>query len=70
MDSCFDQFSVLIDSIESQQPEIIKFELKEVYQKFKSCNKKLVSASKFIDFFAHDILDYTILKKDSKKFKP
>lgn len=26
------------------------------------------SATKFIDFFVHDILDYTILKKDSKNF--
>jgi len=26
------------------------------------------SASKFIDFFVHDVLDYTILNKDSKNF--
>ena len=28
----------------------------------------MFSASKFIDFFVHDILDYTILNKDSKNF--
>ena len=26
------------------------------------------SATKFIDFFVHDILDYTILNKDEKNF--
>ena len=26
------------------------------------------SAAKFIDFFVHDILDYTILNKDSDNF--
>ena len=26
------------------------------------------SATKFIDFFVHDILDYTILNKDTKNF--
>lgn len=28
----------------------------------------MASASKFIDFFVHDLLDYTILNKDSKNF--
>jgi CheY-like chemotaxis protein len=26
------------------------------------------NSCKFIDFFVHDILDYTILNKDSKNF--
>ena len=26
------------------------------------------SATKFIDFFVHDILDYTVLKKDGSNF--
>ena len=26
------------------------------------------SATKFVDFFVHDILDYTILNKDGKNF--
>ena len=26
------------------------------------------SATKFIDFFVHDMLDYTILNKDDKNF--
>lgn len=32
-----------------------------------SCSK-MFSASKFIDFFVHDILDYTLLNKDQKNF--
>ena len=28
----------------------------------------MASAAKFIDFFVHDILDYTILNKDNKNF--
>lgn len=28
----------------------------------------MTSAAKFIDFFVHDILDYTILNKDDKNF--
>jgi hypothetical protein len=32
-----------------------------------SCSK-MFSASKFIDYFVHDILDYTILNKDAKNF--
>jgi hypothetical protein len=30
--------------------------------------KKIFSAAKFIDYFVHDILDYTILQKDSENF--
>jgi len=34
----------------------------------KKCGTKVTSAAKFIDFFVHDILDYTILNKDEKNF--
>ena len=30
--------------------------------------KKITSATKFIDFFVHDILDYTILNKKESNF--
>jgi hypothetical protein len=33
-----------------------------------SCSKKIMSATKFIDFFVHDILDYTILTKEGNNF--
>lgn len=34
----------------------------------KECGKKIVSATKFIDYFVHDMLDYSILNQDEKKF--
>ena len=34
----------------------------------KTCGKKMTSAAKFIDFFVHDILDYTMLNKEEKSF--
>ena len=34
----------------------------------KQCVRKMGSATKFIDFFVHDILDYTLLKKESVNF--
>ena len=33
-----------------------------------SCGEKMTSSTKFIDFFVHDILDYTILNKDEINF--
>lgn len=35
--------------------------LEEIHSGFEACSKKIVSASKFIDYFVHDMLDYTIL---------
>ena len=32
------------------------------------CGHKMGSAAKFIDYFVHDILDYTILHKQEKNF--
>ena len=34
----------------------------------KDSGQKMFSATKFIDFFVHDILDYTILNKQEKNF--
>jgi len=42
--------------------------LEDIYESIKNCSKKMTSATKFIDFFVHDILDYTILNKDSSSF--
>ena len=41
----------------------------QIYKSLKNSGKKISSAAKFIDFFVHDILDYTILNKDQKNFK-
>ena len=34
------------------------------------CAKKISSATKFIDFFVHDILDYTLLNEKDENFLP
>ena len=32
--------------------------------------KKIENSSKFIDFFAHDILDYSVMQENSNSFTP
>lgn len=34
------------------------------------CGKKVDSATKFIDFFVHDILDFSVLNKNDANFNP
>ena len=34
------------------------------------CGRKIVSATQFIDFFVHDILDFSVLSKDDANFTP
>ena len=43
--------------------------LVQVYKELKQVAKKMDSASKFIDFFVHDILDYSVLMNNSKAFR-
>ena len=54
--------------LDSEQIKVLEEKLKKVYVGLKTCGKKMTSASKFIDFFVHDILDYTILNKEEAKF--
>ena len=42
--------------------------LESILEGIKICGKKMFSATKFIDYFVHDILDYTILNKQEKNF--
>ena len=42
--------------------------LEKIHNGLKENAKKIFSAAKFVDFFVHDILDYTMLNKDSKNF--
>ena len=39
-----------------------------MHESIYNCGKKMTIATKFIDFFVHDILDYTVLNKDEKNF--
>ena len=54
--------------IKNTKNEKTKEKLKNIYDGLEKCSSKMSSACKFIDFFVHDILDYTILNKVSKNF--
>ena len=45
-----------------------KDKLKTINAGLEKCQDKMSSASKFIDFFVHDLLDYTSLNKDATNF--
>ena len=42
--------------------------LEIIHDGFGKTGKKLFSAAKFIDYFVHDILDYSMLNKESNNF--
>lgn len=66
----FESFESLIESLEESKKvskETIDH-FKEIYKGLKKCGGKMTSAAKFIDFFVHDILDYTMLNKNAKNF--
>ena len=46
----------------------VKDQMRQIYDQIKTCANKMLSATKFIDFFVHDILDYTLLIKKEKNF--
>ena len=43
--------------------------LSSIHKGIQESGLKMFSATKFIDYFVHDILDYTILNKQDKNFK-
>ena len=43
--------------------------LHEVYSGLKDSGSKMFSAASFIDFFVHDIMDYTVLNKEEANFE-
>ena len=56
---------MLINSVEDEQ---LRTCLVEIYNSIQNCSQKITFATKFIDFFVHDILDYTILNKNEQNF--
>ena len=42
--------------------------LDTIHEGIQVSGQKMFSATKFIDYFVHDILDYTILNKQEKNF--
>ena len=46
----------------------VLMEMISVYDGLSNCGKRITQAAKFIDFFVHDILDYTLLNKNGVGF--
>jgi hypothetical protein len=65
MDDFFEGFKNLIEMTSDLNN---KGKFQEINKGLKTCGNKMISAVKFIDFFVHDILDYTLLNKKDKNF--
>jgi len=62
--------SCIKQSTASSKERLEKLEgyLERIFVGLKGCGSKMMSATKFIDYFVHDILDYTLLNKEEKNF--
>jgi signal transduction histidine kinase len=60
----------MMKPLETTSPEIAKIVgiMIKIHAELKVTTKKIVSAAKFIDYFVHDMLDYTMLNKEEKNF--
>jgi len=51
-----------------QEIKTLSARINQCYNGLYTCGKKIKSSGQFIDFFVHDILDFTMLQKESKNF--
>ena len=65
MEGFFEQFKELIYQVKEKA---MKQKLDQIYKGLHKCGTKMTAAAQFIDFFVHDILDFTILNKNQKNF--
>ena len=65
MDDHYQKFDNILKGMDDS---VHKTQLLKVMNGFKTCSAKMIQALKFIDFFVHDILDYTLLNKSMKNF--
>lgn len=69
MQDFFRNFHAIIDQMVLNGAEgVLTSKLKRILVGLENCGSKMSSAAKFIDYFVHDILDYTILNKEEKNF--
>lgn len=73
MNSYFLSFSTIIYNLKKKDgDQVISRDLVDkldsINEGIQNCGRKMFSATKFIDYFVHDILDYTILNKQEKNF--
>ena len=46
----------------------LKTKIINIFKVIHKCGKKMKTAAKFIDFFIHDVLDYSILNNQTNNF--
>ena len=61
-------FADVIKIIKQLPDSEFKHKLYLMFNSILTCGKKMASATKFIDFFVHDILDYTLLNQSKTTF--
>ena len=64
----FKEFRKVIGEMQGKVEDRLLDRLQGVHDGLHKCGQKMSTACQFIDFFVHDILDYTILNKDSRNF--
>jgi len=64
MKTFLENISQIIQTSKSEYSD----ELQQIYVGMMNCCQKMTSSANIIDFFVHDILDYTILTNDDKNF--
>ena len=76
MEGFFSNFYEIIQKISefktlssSQIQNLVK-ELQRIFEGLLSCGNKMTSSSQFIDYFVHDILDYSVLNNQWEQFMP
>jgi hypothetical protein len=76
MEGFFENFQYLKSELQNMNGQInseqkfkkIVHALDKIYTGLKTCGKKMTSSAMFIDYFVHDILDFSILNKEGAIF--
>ena len=73
MDEYFQNFTYINMLLKNENIPNKKFKkalngLHKVCEGLKTCGKKMANSAKFIDYFVHDILDFSILTRTGAKF--
>ena len=71
MKSYIQNLKYLEECLDQDDDEIVrqaKHKLNQVIRNAEICSNKMCSSSKFLDYFVHDMLDYTILTNDKENF--
>lgn len=58
----------MTDEQVSENISIYRDKMNEMIDGINQCGSKLMTAGQFIDFFIHDVLDYSVLNSESKNF--